>query len=439
MVIDLSGDGRSAINNSALFATAAGQTVTLANVCGAGVAFEPRHGDVFCFLVAPGLEGPAANAPPANPVQPPAVYRQEIEQWTAHGNDAALQARVPLRKARTLLLGERGTAKSSFINTVLSGMLGQSEWCFFLQRVLIFFSLQGVVDAVVEPIGQHVTRTVMAYQVRRVNGLPCPVDIADMWGWRQNYILDVRAVVRGKVDWTNGTSWEAADLEALENNGVVPTLDDEVHTVFMTLAYGDRHHADTRAHMRDTITYLRDRSIPVVVLLTKCDEADSLRQSDLSDFLRRHGAAAREARVGAGVGSGADVCVSSCDTVLPGGRELGRRDKPHVEHLLARVCGRAETLLSFCGASESGCCATQRERRRQQRTRGCCTRCRCSTTTTCGRSGSSTGTRSRRRRWWRRRRVHLPTTLPQVPEDSVVTVVTNIAGPTPFFVRAVEW
>lgn len=132
MVIDLSGDGRSAINNSTLFASAGGQTVTLANLCGAGVAFEPRHGDVFCFLVAPGVDGAAANAPAVNAVEPVAVYRQLIEGWTPHGNDAALQARVPLRKARVLMLGERGTAKTSYINTVRSGMCGQSELAWVL-------------------------------------------------------------------------------------------------------------------------------------------------------------------------------------------------------------------------------------------------------------------------------------------------------------------
>lgn len=204
----------------------------------------------------------AAAAMPSIPVSSLVAIRTALAQWRP-GRSAGRKLRI--LRALLAILGVRGCGKSSFINAVMSGLLGRA-----------------ISPAQVAPGEHHVTRELYSFD---------PLDyvrLFDLWGWTEGYTTDALLLAAGRLP--EGIRYD--DVPSFNDDRLVqnPTFaNNEMHAMVIALPYGQHNEAmfgPMLQRMRETIRELTRTRVPVFVLLTKCDMATGTNgvAPDLSNF-----------------------------------------------------------------------------------------------------------------------------------------------------------
>eukprot|EP00009_Paramoeba_aestuarina_P008248 CAMPEP_0201523658 /NCGR_PEP_ID=MMETSP0161_2-20130828/20698_1 /ASSEMBLY_ACC=CAM_ASM_000251 /TAXON_ID=180227 /ORGANISM="Neoparamoeba aestuarina, Strain SoJaBio B1-5/56/2" /LENGTH=449 /DNA_ID=CAMNT_0047922843 /DNA_START=105 /DNA_END=1454 /DNA_ORIENTATION=+ len=192
----------------------------------------------------------------ADALLPEQVYRDQILAWQVAPPPVCL--RVHVDQARLLVLGDAGVGKSSFWNTLSSGVRNRPY-----------------APVRPSPQAEHGTRQLQRVPILGPDNHEIRAAGFDCWGWTPNYTAQIQYLVAGRV--AENAPW---DTVPHMNQGPAILFRNEMHGVLLMISYTGRQDID---HARQIIDLCRPSQVPVNVLLTKCDMAEGVK-SDLTNF-----------------------------------------------------------------------------------------------------------------------------------------------------------
>ena len=210
--------------------------------------FEVHTGAFTVTHTVPPMEGDVLHAEE--------VYRNEIVNWQVA--PPAVRLRLHLSTAKILILGDPGEGKSSYWNTLATGLRNRPYH---------------PVDP--SPQAEHGTRHLVRVPLYGPDNHEINALGLDCWGWVPQYPVQIPLILAGRI--RENDSW---DLVPNINAGPARLFNEEIHGVFLMISYNRRGDVE---HARQIIDLCRPSKVPVQVLLTRCDLADDVKP-DLSNF-----------------------------------------------------------------------------------------------------------------------------------------------------------
>jgi hypothetical protein len=190
-------------------------------------------------------------------LHPAHVYQRNIREWNIART--SVLNKVNIDKTNFLVLGDAGVGKSSFWNTVCSGLRGR-----------MYLPVHANAQS------EHVTRRLYRIPLLDPNDEEIRATGYDCWGWVPSYMSQIMHILAGKIK--ENDHWETVP----NLNGPNMLFKDEIHCVMLMISYTQRGDV---AHACEIINLCRSLEIPVKVILTRCDLADGMK-SNLSNFFQ---------------------------------------------------------------------------------------------------------------------------------------------------------
>ena len=188
---------------------------------------------------------------------------ERVCYWTP-GREGSKGRLLQLRHCNVVIVGEKGSGKSSLVNSFDSAYQKQASFA-----------------AEQRPSQDHVTKAVYSYDVTN------HVKLWDFWGAKAGYDRVLSLMIQGRLPF--GTGYQAEESQIVLRDA--PTVADEMHAMILVLSF-NMHNPTTYPkeyeRMQGLVKLAREVfQIPVVVLLTQCDHAPDVGlTSDLQTFFK---------------------------------------------------------------------------------------------------------------------------------------------------------